>query len=117
MAELTLQELLDSGISLEEILFNKEPVQVNVTVDTSSLEEAIQVDRNNTLGTLRNIQDLLVSNNAANKELLIKALSLIIKQSKLPVVKEVSLQREVTGLHMVRNKHTNLLENIELIRK
>lgn len=112
---LSLQELLDTGISLEDILFNREPVQVDVNVDTQNLEQAITNDRANVLDTLRDMKEILVTSNNANKELLIKALSLMIKQSKLPDTK-VPAVKEVTELKVIRDGNTNLMSGIKLIR-
>lgn len=113
MSELSLQQLLDTGISLEDILFNKEPVQVDVSVNTDSLAAVLQKERNQSLEILNELRATLIKNNEINKELLIKALSLVIKNSS--ITKSTGL-KEITGLKMIREPQTKLLDKVKLIR-
>lgn len=116
MSSLTLQDLLDSGISLEEILLNKNPVKVDVSVDTDGLMSVMEQGNSSNIQTLNDVKTTIISNNKDNKDLLIKALSLVIKESRIAAANGVSIQREITGLKMIRNKQTQLLEFIKLVR-
>ena len=117
MAELTLETLLDSGMSLEDILFNREPVQVDVSVDTSNLVDVVKKTHENAISNMLNMKALIIENNNYNKDLLSKALSLATKQSSIPVNVPSHIQNEVTELNLVRNKTTRLLERIILVRE
>jgi len=114
--ELTLKELLDTGISLEDILFNKEPVQVDVTVDTAALAATLQTERNQVLDILNELKSTMIHNNQLNKELLVKALSLVIKSNKNEAATGVTV-KEITGLKMVRETSTKLLDTIKILRE
>lgn len=113
MSELSLQQLLDTGISLEDILFNKEPVQVDVSIDTTDLVAQIQADRNKSLDILNELKSTLIKNNELNRDLLIKALSLVIKNSSMSIDKG---QREITGLKVIREPHTKLMDTLQILR-
>ena len=113
MSELTLQQILDTGISLEEILLNKDPVQVDVTVDTTDLAATMQADRNKSLDILNELKSNLIKNNELNRDLLIKALSLVIKNSSMTVDNS---QREITGLKVIREPHTKLMDTLNILR-
>ena len=116
MAELTLETLLDMGMSLEDILFNKEPVQVDVSINTDNLVGAIEASQQDVTKTVKQIQKIITDSNKTNKELLIKALGMVIKQVNVAPVESTVVQREITGLKIIRNKNSNLLEHIKIVR-
>lgn len=111
MANVTLQDLLDSGISLEELLFNNEPAQVNVTVDTSSLLALLEKNQIANRELLSSMREVISSNNVDNKDLLIKAISFLIKNEK---EKDITIP-PITGLDIIRNNEDRI-SNIKIVR-
>lgn len=106
MGELTLQDLLDSGISLEELLFNKDPVEVNVTVDTNELNTLVGQSHADQTAMLNGIKQVITKNNQDNKEFLVKALSFLIKDEK-----GKNLQaNKIKGIKVIRDKEGRLDE-------
>jgi len=108
--------MLDMGMSLEDVLLKKTPVQVDVSVDTANLVTAIESSQKDAGDTLKAIQGVITDSNKFNKDLLVKALSLVIKEVNLAGQKPTDSSKPITGLKILRNKNSNLLENIKFIR-
>lgn len=108
----TLQDLLDSGISLEELLFNNEPATVNVNVDTDNLLAMLEKNQIANRELLTGMRTVISENNSDNKEFLIKAISFLIKNER---EKSISLL-PITGLHVIRDEHERI-SDIEFVRE
>ena len=115
MADLTLDDLLASGVNLEDILFNNnEAPVINITVDTHELVQSVQQTANSNVASLNSIRDIITTNNKSNKDLLIKALSVLIQKDKEN--SKNSVGTEIVGIKVVRNK-LNLIDELRYIRK
>jgi hypothetical protein len=115
MAGLTLQDILDTGLSLEDILFNKDPVQVDVTLDTDGLANQVKALGDQSINSLTELKQVLLENNQQNRELLIKALSLVMKNSKMHAKPDGKPHKEITGLKVIRDGN-KLMTDIEFKR-
>lgn len=107
----SIQDLLDSGISIEELLFNREKAEVNVTVDTSDLIKMLKEAQDTNAKLMNQIKDILKANNVANKDLLMKAMGILIKDQRNSQIMEAP----ITGLHVIRDE-TDKIADLEFIR-
>jgi len=106
-SKLSIEELLDAGVPLEELLTNSKPVEVNVTVDTDKLSATMQKTLVDNINTAKTIQTTVTKSNEFNKDLLLKALGVLMKQNKD--------KQEVTGIKVIRDQY-NLISELEFIR-
>jgi hypothetical protein len=114
MGELTLENLLSTGISLEELLINNnEPPVVNITVDTKELAKYIDNSIKSNADSLSSIKDVIAASNKSNKDLLVKALSALIQKDRID--NKTKGAKLVTGIKVIRNK-LNLIDELRLIR-
>jgi len=106
MGKLSIEELLEAGIPLEDILAKRDPANININV---SLEEFSKVLQN----VLYEMKGELVSNNKQNKDLLLTSLQALFKQNQINQKKE---KPAITGLKVVRNE-LNLITDLRFIRE
>jgi len=110
MAELTLQDLLDSGLSLENLIMGKgEAPIVQVTLDSRELAKALRELKNSHSLEMSSVLDRIDINNKSNKDILVKAISLLVQKAKqTPPIKPVK------GLRVLRNS-LNLITELRYI--
>lgn len=108
----TLQDLLDSGVSLEELLFNNEPANVNVSVNTDSLLVMLEKNQIANRELLTGMRTVISENNKDSKEFLIKAISFLVKNEK---EKSITIP-PITGLHVIRDEHDRI-SDLKFIRE
>ena len=111
MADMTIEDLLDAGLSLDEILLNRKPPVVNVEVNTDAIASSLDQSNKSSLQALREIKNELSQSQSANKDLLVRGLSAIFKQQN----NKTSTDKPVTGLKVIRNE-LNLITDLKFIR-
>jgi hypothetical protein len=111
MANVTLQDLLDSGVSIEELLFNNEPSEVNVSVDTSNLLELLEKNQIANRELLDGMRKTISENNKDSKDFLVKAVTFLIKNEK---EKELTVPA-ITGINVIRDENDRI-SDLKFIR-
>jgi len=111
MADFTINDLLEAGLTLEDILLKKNDTSVNVTVDTAPIAESLDKNNKTQLQALSELKKELSTSNAANKDLLIKSLSAIFKKQSTVV----PVEKPITGIKVIRNSN-NLITDLKLVR-
>ena len=117
MSEFTIEEMMEMGLSLDQILSSKDPMKVDVSVNTDNLVSAVADAQKVSTSTIKEMHKAINQSNQFNKDLLVKALSMVIKQVNQPVNDKQKPEKMITGLKIIRNKNSNLLENIKILRE
>lgn len=112
MSNLSLDELLASGLSVEDILLHKEPVEVKVTVDTDDLANEVNKANKANSQLFSAVGKILEHNNNSNRLLLSKLVEAI---GDIQINSEPS-ESNITGLKIIRNE-MNLMTDIKFIRE
>ncbi len=102
MGKLTLEDVLNSGIPLEDILFNKEPVNVNVDIPADAINKTLKAVSKENKETLKQIQNIITTTSNHNKSLITQSMKLLLSES----VKnsKVKPTKEIKGLKVIRNE-------------
>ena len=106
MGKLSIEELLDAGIPLEDILAKRDPANININISLEELSKVMQ-------DALTSMKGELALNNQQNKELLLTSLQALFKQNQSLQKKETP---PVTGLRVIRNE-LNLITDLRFIRE
>ena len=106
MGKLSIEELLDAGIPLEDILAKRDPANININISLEELSKVMQ-------DALTSMKGELALNNQQNKELLLTSLQVLFKQNQALQKKETS---SITGLRVIRNE-LNLITNLQFVRE
>lgn len=106
MGKLSIEELLDAGIPLEDILAKRDPANININISLEELSKVMQ-------DALTSMKGELALNNQQNKELLLTSLQALFKQNQALQKKETS---SITGLRVIRNE-LNLITNLQFVRE
>lgn len=112
-AEITIQDLLDSGIDLQELLFKQESSPVDISIDTKDLVKAFSEAQEINKQVFTAIEKTIITNGVQNKDLLIKALSFILKENNkknIPIA-------PITGMKVVGRDMDGRIDEIEFIRE
>ena len=113
MANLALDDLLATGVSLEQLLMEREPTEVNIKIDTSDLaDEAERAHTTNTKLFSAMGQSLEHSNNS-NRLLLSKLVELV---NRTNVSEPSSTKERVVGIRVLRNE-LNLIDYLEFVKE
>jgi hypothetical protein len=113
MGDLTLQDLLDSGIDIQDLLFKQDSPPVEVSVDTDNLVKAFQEAQNINKEVFSAIEETIKNSGTQNKDLLVKALSFILKENNknnMPTI-------PITGMKVTGRDVEGRIDEIEFIRE
>jgi len=113
MAKMSLEELLNAGIPLEDILFNRNSAPINVTVDTDEMADTLAKVSTENRETLKQIGRILEESNKFNRDFMIKAFQLLLQEQQKAFPK--SPIREIKGLQIIRDS-AGSLDRMEFIR-
>lgn len=110
--DITIEDLLEMGMSLEDIISKKQSPNIKVDIDASEFKFLVEQVAQNNANTLVQIKQLLENSNNQSKQFLNKTVQLLAKQ--LSENKSTS-QREIKGLKVIRNSSA-LIDKLEFIR-
>lgn len=109
--EITINDLIEMGMSLEDIVSKKRPPEIQVNLDPTEFSNILdKVSQDNAL-MLGKIQELLIKDQAQSKTFLNKTLQLLAKQ----VQQSGKTDKPIKKIKVVRNKK-NLIDSLELVR-
>ncbi len=110
-SELTIEDLLALGMSLEDIVNNKQPEAINVNFDPSEFSAIVERVAESNVATLEQIKALMAKNQEQSNSFMNKTLTLLAKQVKDSNKEE----KPIKGIKVVRNKD-KLIDSLQLIR-
>jgi len=109
--DLSLEQLLEFGVPLKEILDSRETPSVKVTVDTDELADTICKAAIDNKETLSQIKAIIAASNESNKNIMLKTAQMFIKQGKEQLEGK---RKEIKGLKVIRDE-LNLISELKFI--